>query len=256
MDGLVLGGGVGISAHGSVRVVTERTRSGMPETTIGFVPDVGGTLLLSRSPGEAGTHAALTGAHLSGADALYLGLADHFVASGSLRTLAAALESETVRKPPSYALRTGAPLGAGRAAGLDRRLLFTRTTPRRLSAGCAVLTENSRRGGGGCRHDRSEVAHFRQGGLGLAPPRTGMTLDQALARNTAWACAFSRVRISAKGSVRRWWTRTATPSGSRPRCRRSPPPTSRGSSNRWGSASLICGQRSRTMSGSNPQCLK
>lgn len=95
MDGLVLGGGVGISAHGSVRVVTERTRTGMPETTIGFVPDVGGTLLLSRAPGEAGTHAALTGAHLGGADALFLGLADHFVPSGSLPALAEALESTT-----------------------------------------------------------------------------------------------------------------------------------------------------------------
>ncbi|MET4093548.1 enoyl-CoA hydratase/isomerase family protein [Arthrobacter sp. UYCu712] len=94
MDGLVLGGGVGISAHGSVRVVTERTRMGMPETTIGFVPDVGGTLLLSRSPGESGTHAALTGAHLDGADALFLGLADHFVPSESLAELAAALEHE------------------------------------------------------------------------------------------------------------------------------------------------------------------
>ncbi|HSO91686.1 MAG TPA: enoyl-CoA hydratase/isomerase family protein [Arthrobacter sp.] len=94
MDGLVLGGGVGISAHGSVRIVTERTRMGMPETTIGFVPDVGGTLLLSRSPGETGTHAALTGAHLSGADALFLGLADHFVPSAKLADLAEALESE------------------------------------------------------------------------------------------------------------------------------------------------------------------
>lgn len=94
MDGLVLGGGVGISAHGSVRIVTERTRMGMPETTIGFVPDVGGTLLLSRSPGESGTHAALTGAHLSGADALFLGLADHFVPSAKLAELAGALESE------------------------------------------------------------------------------------------------------------------------------------------------------------------
>ena len=93
MDGLVLGGGVGISAHGSVRVVTERTRTGMPETTIGFVPDVGGTLLLSRSPGEAGTHAALTGAHLSGADALFLGLADHFVPSSELPALAEAWET-------------------------------------------------------------------------------------------------------------------------------------------------------------------
>ncbi|MBU8865078.1 enoyl-CoA hydratase/isomerase family protein [Paenarthrobacter aromaticivorans] len=95
MDGLVLGGGVGVSAHGSVRIVTERTRTGMPETTIGFVPDVGGTLLLSRSPGEAGTHAALTGAHLTGADALFLGLADHFVPSESLPALAEALESST-----------------------------------------------------------------------------------------------------------------------------------------------------------------
>ncbi len=94
MDGLVLGGGVGISAHGSVRIVTERTRMGMPETTIGFVPDVGGTLLLSRSPGETGTHAALTGAHLSGADALFLGLADHFVPSARLPELAEALENE------------------------------------------------------------------------------------------------------------------------------------------------------------------
>jgi enoyl-CoA hydratase len=112
MDGLVLGGGVGISAHGSVRIVTERTRTGMPETTIGFVPDVGGTLLLSRSPGEAGTHAALTGAHLDGADALFLGLADHFVPSGRLADLAAALEHETpevavgrfAEKPPASGL--------------------------------------------------------------------------------------------------------------------------------------------------------
>jgi enoyl-CoA hydratase len=112
MDGLVLGGGVGISAHGSVRVVTERTRTGMPETTIGFVPDVGGTLLLSRSPGESGTHAALTGAHLDGADALFLGLADHFVPSENLAALAEALESETaeaavgrfLQEPPASVL--------------------------------------------------------------------------------------------------------------------------------------------------------
>ncbi|MDQ0146561.1 enoyl-CoA hydratase/isomerase family protein [Pseudarthrobacter niigatensis] len=95
MDGLVLGGGVGISAHGNVRVVTERTRMGMPETTIGFAPDVGGTFLLSRAPGETGTHAALTGAHLAAGDALFLGLADHYVPSQSLPRLVAELESET-----------------------------------------------------------------------------------------------------------------------------------------------------------------
>jgi enoyl-CoA hydratase len=93
MDGVVLGGGVGVSAHGSVRVVTERTRVGMPEVGIGFVPDVGGTYLLSRAPGELGTHVALTAGTVTGADAIALGLADHFVASDRLEALAAALET-------------------------------------------------------------------------------------------------------------------------------------------------------------------
>ncbi|MBT2566795.1 enoyl-CoA hydratase/isomerase family protein [Arthrobacter sp. ISL-85] len=112
MDGLVLGGGVGISAHGSVRVVTERTRMGMPETTIGFAPDVGGTFLLSHAPGQTGTHAALTGAHLDAGDALFLGLADHFVPSDALPRLVAALEDESpeaavaryAAQPPASAL--------------------------------------------------------------------------------------------------------------------------------------------------------
>lgn len=94
MDGLVLGGGIGISAHGSHRLVTERTRSGMPETTIGFAPDVGGTWLLSRVPGGAGLHAALTGAHLDAADALHLGLADRLVDAADLDAIATALETE------------------------------------------------------------------------------------------------------------------------------------------------------------------
>lgn len=87
MDGLVLGGGVGVSAHSSLRVVTERTRVGMPETGIGFVPDVGGTHLLSRAPGELGTHVALTAASISGPDAIGMGLADHFVHSESVPAL-------------------------------------------------------------------------------------------------------------------------------------------------------------------------
>ncbi|PSM44992.1 3-hydroxyisobutyryl-CoA hydrolase [Streptomyces dioscori] len=84
MDGIVMGGGVGISAHGSVRVVTERSRIAMPETGIGFVPDVGGTYLLSRAPGELGTRLALTGAAIGADDALLCGLADHYVPSASL----------------------------------------------------------------------------------------------------------------------------------------------------------------------------
>lgn len=91
MDGLVMGGGVGVSAHGSLRVVTERSRVGMPEVGIGFVPDVGGTYLLSRAPGQLGTHIALTTAQLSGADAIHCGLADHYVPADRLPELTAAL---------------------------------------------------------------------------------------------------------------------------------------------------------------------
>jgi enoyl-CoA hydratase len=87
MDGIVMGGGVGLSAHGGVRVVTERSRVAMPEVGIGFVPDVGGTYLLSRAPGELGTHLALTGGSIGAADAVLCGLADHHVPSAALPAL-------------------------------------------------------------------------------------------------------------------------------------------------------------------------
>ncbi len=91
MDGLVMGGGIGISAHGSHRVVTERSRLAMPEVGIGFVPDVGGTWLLGRAPGEFGPHAALTSAQLGPADAIACGLADSCVASANLDAVRQAL---------------------------------------------------------------------------------------------------------------------------------------------------------------------
>ncbi|MFF1920042.1 enoyl-CoA hydratase/isomerase family protein [Streptomyces sp. NPDC058221] len=92
MDGIVMGGGVGVSAHGSIRIVTERSRVAMPETGIGFVPDVGGTYLLGRAPGELGTHLALTGEAAGAADALLCGLADHFVPFRELPGLIGALD--------------------------------------------------------------------------------------------------------------------------------------------------------------------
>ncbi|WP_031000401.1 enoyl-CoA hydratase/isomerase family protein [Streptomyces sp. NRRL F-5630] len=91
MDGIVMGGGIGVSAHGSVRIVTERTKAAMPETGIGFVPDVGGTWLLSRAPGHLGTRQALTGTVAGPGDALRLGLADHYVPSSALPELLEAL---------------------------------------------------------------------------------------------------------------------------------------------------------------------
>ena len=81
MDGIVMGGGVGISAHGSLRLVTERSRVAMPETAIGYFPDVGSLFLLSRAPGEVGTHLAMTGLSVGGADAVTAGLADAVVES-------------------------------------------------------------------------------------------------------------------------------------------------------------------------------
>lgn len=120
MDGVVMGGGVGVSAHGGVRVVTERSKVGMPETTIGFVPDVGGTFLLSRPPGETGTHLALTGTPIGAADAVYTGMADHYVPSERLPDLVAALtragtETEVDEAVGRFAeIVTAAPLEARR----------------------------------------------------------------------------------------------------------------------------------------------
>lgn len=91
MDGIVMGGGVGVSAHSGIRVVTERSRVAMPETAIGFVPDVGGTRLLSTAPGELGTHLALTGRSVGAADAVLCGLADHHVPARLLLALTEAL---------------------------------------------------------------------------------------------------------------------------------------------------------------------
>lgn len=96
MDGICMGGGVGISAHGSHRIVTERSKVGMPEVGIGFAPDVGGTYLLSRTPGELGTHMALTGEPVSAADAVHCGLADHYVPSSEIEDLVSAAASGDV----------------------------------------------------------------------------------------------------------------------------------------------------------------
>ena len=88
MDGIVMGGGIGLSAHGDHRIVTERSRLAMPETGIGLIPDVGGTWLLSHAPhrrgmsGETGTYLALTGRQFNGTEALDLGFANVLILSG------------------------------------------------------------------------------------------------------------------------------------------------------------------------------
>jgi enoyl-CoA hydratase len=91
MDGIVMGGGVGLSAHSSHRVVTEKTKLAMPEVGLGFFPDVGGTWLLSHSPGEIGTYFGLTGQTMNGPDAIYARFADAVVPAGQLAALREAL---------------------------------------------------------------------------------------------------------------------------------------------------------------------
>jgi enoyl-CoA hydratase len=96
MDGIVMGGGVGVSAHAGIRVVTETSTIAMPEVGIGFVPDVGGAYLLARAPGNLGLHAALTGAPFTGADAIAMGFADHYVPRGHLEALTASIVADGV----------------------------------------------------------------------------------------------------------------------------------------------------------------
>ena len=93
--GIVLGGGIGVSGHARHRVVTDGSRLGMPETAIGFAPDVGGLWLLSRAPGELGAYAALTGAHFEPGDAVLLGLSERYVPAERIDELVARLERES-----------------------------------------------------------------------------------------------------------------------------------------------------------------
>lgn len=91
LDGITMGGGVGISVHGSFRVASERTRLAMPETGIGFFPDVGATWFLPRFPGEVGMYLGLTGASLNGADCVDAGVATHVMPSARLVEIERAL---------------------------------------------------------------------------------------------------------------------------------------------------------------------
>ena len=96
VDGVCMGGGIGISVHGSHRIATERAMFAMPETAIALFPDVGTSFLLPRLPGRLGLYMGLTGARMVGADAVHTGLATHFVRSASLPALEAAIVQDGV----------------------------------------------------------------------------------------------------------------------------------------------------------------
>ncbi|MDR7033729.1 enoyl-CoA hydratase/isomerase family protein [Mesorhizobium sp. BE184] len=117
MDGMTMGGGIGISAHASHTVATENTAISVPECSVGFVPDSGATHILSRAPGHIGEYAALTGVKLNAADAIDAGFASVYVVAEKLPELSAAIAASG--EPDLVFTFAGRPEHAGGL--LDRR---------------------------------------------------------------------------------------------------------------------------------------
>jgi enoyl-CoA hydratase len=122
IDGLAFGGGLGISVHGSHRVVSENALAGMPETGIGLFPDIGANYFLNQCPGEIGMYLALTGERLKAADLLYTGLATHFASPSRLAEIAPRLAQGEIPDAVLVEIKDDpgpAPLAKHRAA-IDR----------------------------------------------------------------------------------------------------------------------------------------
>jgi enoyl-CoA hydratase/carnithine racemase len=117
MNGIVMGGGMGIAQGSRLRIVGDRTRMAMPEVGIGFFPDVGATYFLSRLPGALGLYLALTGTQIRAADTLYVGLADYYLPPAALRNLQSELDTLRWSAPGSEAGRSDLERLLGRLAG-------------------------------------------------------------------------------------------------------------------------------------------
>ncbi len=120
IDGICMGGGIGLSVHGAYRVATEHAMFAMPETAIGFFPDVGGTYFLPRLPGELGMYFGLTGARVLGADGVHAGFATHFVPRETLPELSTTLARDGAAALGTYATPVPAFSLAGQRAAIDR----------------------------------------------------------------------------------------------------------------------------------------
>ena len=156
-DGIVMGGGIGLSGHARHRIVTERSQLAMPETGIGLIPDVGGTWLLAHAPGETGVYLGLTGESMRAADAIHARFADAFVAAARLPALVERLSDPEGGAVDSviagFAEAAGASGPAQRAAAIDRA--FSGTTVEAILAelekapgewtakACAALAQKS-----------------------------------------------------------------------------------------------------------------
>jgi enoyl-CoA hydratase len=183
MDGIVMGGGVGLSAHSSHRVVTERTKLAMPEVGLGFFPDVGGTWLLSHAPGEIGTYYGLTGQTMNGPDAIYAGFADAVVLSSKLPALRDALTKvepgdEVRALIESFATGERAGPVAAMQATIDRWFAFDRMTE--------IVAALKR--------DGSELARATLKIFGEKSPR-GMAVTLKLLRLARRACSLEECLV-------------------------------------------------------------
>ncbi|MCF8474637.1 MAG: enoyl-CoA hydratase/isomerase family protein [Emcibacter sp.] len=96
LDGITMGGGVGVSVHGSHRIITEKCLFAMPESAIGLIPDVGGSYFMPRLPGKLGMYLGLTGARLRGADILYAGIGTSFMTSDKIEPFIAAFTTAEI----------------------------------------------------------------------------------------------------------------------------------------------------------------
>ncbi|KAF2104738.1 putative mitochondrial 3-hydroxyisobutyryl-CoA hydrolase [Rhizodiscina lignyota] len=152
IDGITMGGGVGLSTHAPFRIATENTVFAMPETTIGFFPDVGASFFLPRMDGQMGTYLALTSEQMKGVDVFYHGIATHYIHSSTLPDLEARLAELTFKDYLSLQERhavinstieefcTGLPAPRANISGALRRAVDTcfapsnRTPPAVLSA--------------------------------------------------------------------------------------------------------------------------
>jgi len=105
LDGITMGGGMGVSIHGNFKIATERMVMAMPETGIGFFPDIGASYFLSRCTDEIGTYLALTGAHINAADAAYLNLVDALVSSTHCQDIIDSITMTPLGKAPNETIR-------------------------------------------------------------------------------------------------------------------------------------------------------
>jgi enoyl-CoA hydratase len=175
IDGIVMGGGVGLSVHGRYRVVSEHALFAMPETGIGFFPDVGGSFFLPRCPGQIGLYLGLTGHRLKAADMLYAGIATHFVPRARLPALEEALAAagrgaiDTVLA--HFAEDAGAAYLPAHQAEIDD--LFGRPSPEAILAALAASETDF------AHHTRETLARKSPTSLALAfrEIRAGAALD-------------------------------------------------------------------------------